>query len=126
MPTHRYTVAAEAGGETVTNQVTITEDAAVYADLTAAGEATTAADLAIPYASLSALFITSSQDVTIKTNSADTPDDTITLTAGVPLLWYEGCGHANPLTADVASLHMVVAGATAATVKVRALYDAVA
>lgn len=48
--------------------------------------------------------IMSDQDLTIKTNSSSVPDDTITVKAGVPIIWDSESGAANPLTADVTDL----------------------
>jgi hypothetical protein len=72
-------------------------------------------------ASLRSLFILSDKDLTLKTNSSGSPGNTLTLTANKPLVWYQGCGLANPITVDVTKLFLTAA--TAARVRVKVLCD---
>ena len=55
----------------------------------------------VDFSQLKGLIILSTQDGTLETNDGTTPDDVLTLAANVPLLWYEGCGYTNPITADI-------------------------
>lgn len=71
-----------------------------------------------------AFWAHSDQAVTIETNDGSSPGDTITLAAGVPLIWTENDDHANPLTTDVTALFITNASGAAATVSVGAVYDA--
>ena len=52
-----------------------------------------------------ALYIVSSVNVVLKTNSTGAPDDTINLKAGVPLMWVASAPYqANPFSADVTEI----------------------
>lgn len=79
---------------------------------------------AIDVSALELLIVEATADCTVETNSASTPDNTLTLTAGVPVIWYPGCGHSNPLTADVTSLFVNPTAATAGVLSIKALTDA--
>ena len=75
------------------------------------------------YSALKALYIVSDQDLTIETNDGTTPDDTITLSANVPLLWTSTGYLANPFSADVTALYVTNASGSAAALKIRSLQD---
>ncbi len=78
----------------------------------------------IDVSALKSLHMLSDQDVIVETNNAGTPIDTISLKAGIPLIWDSVTGYfANPLTADVVDLFITNASGAAATVTVRALQD---
>jgi len=81
-------------------------------------------DLDFPFAALRSFFALSTQDVTIETNDGASPDDTITLQAGVPFWWAASSGQANPFTADVDTIFVTNAGDNVATLNIRVLYDA--
>lgn len=72
---------------------------------------------------LASVYILSDQDLTLKTNSTGSPDDTIILTANKPVIWYAGCGWTNPLTVDVTKFYLTNGGGTSATFRARFLYD---
>lgn len=56
---------------------------------------------------LKALALVADKDVTIETNNASTPTDTINLKANRALIWESESGYfANPLTADVTALFL--------------------
>ena len=75
-------------------------------------------NLAFKIALLQSIFISSDQNITMKTNSTTTPGNTITITGGDPFL---STGAANPFAADVTTVYFTNAGATAANVSVRCL-----
>lgn len=77
--------------------------------------------IAFPTAALKSLFILSDVAATIKTNVAATPGNTLTLAAGKPLIWYDGCGLANPFSVDVTKFFLDAA--TAARVRIKVLCD---
>ena len=81
-------------------------------------------NIAIDVSALASLFLKSDVGLVIKTNSLSEPNDTITLAAGIPLIWSPNCGYACPLSADVTTFHVVLGGSTAATLQVRLLQDA--
>ena len=70
-----------------------------------------------------ALLMYSDQDVTIETNDGTTPADTITLTAGQPLIWHSSSGFTNPLGTDVTSFFVTNASGSAANLVIKGLQD---
>lgn len=67
--------------------------------------------------------IVSDYAVTVETNNGSAPDNTIALVANVPYRWCTGWYTAFKLTADVTKLFITNASGSAATIKIRALYD---
>lgn len=67
--------------------------------------------------------IKSTQNITIKTNDSASPDDTLALTANVPMIWRDGDYNAIFLSADVAKFFITNATAADATVQILALVD---
>ena len=58
-------------------------------------------------------------NLTLKTNSSGTPQDTITLTAGTPFVWLINSGITDPFAGDVTALFVTNAdGSTAAPLKI--------
>lgn len=71
-----------------------------------------------------ALFhIVSDKAVTVKTNSSGAPQETLTLTANVPLVWYTGCGYTKPFAGDVTTIYITNASGSTATIKINKLED---
>lgn len=88
-----------------------------------------AVDVAFTISRLKSLLIISDQTVTLEVNSSSAPSDTITLTANRPWFWYSGSGITCPITGTagaVTKFYFSNAGASAATVRVRACVDATA
>lgn len=81
-------------------------------------------DVAIDVSQLKSLYIKSSTALTIETNSGSAADDTLTLVANEPLVWWDGCGWSCPLTVDVTGMFLTKAGAGDANVQMRFLVDA--
>jgi hypothetical protein len=73
---------------------------------------------------LKTLMILSDVAVTIKTNSSGSPDDTLTVPANTPVMWGNDTGITCPLGTDVTKVYITNATTGAATVKIRAGYDA--
>lgn len=126
MPTHRIQrIWQDAGNESVSQQEMITADLETNLDVAIAdGQTAKQINVAIDVSALKLLFISSDKDVTIETNNSSTPDDTIEITANVPLLWTPDCGFACPLSADVATLYLANASGAEAALKIRTLQDA--
>lgn len=80
-----------------------------------------AINLAFAFATIQALLISSSQAVTMKTNSDTSPAQTIPLTAGQQINWGVGFSTPNPITANVTAVYVDNAGTTPATFKLRVL-----
>lgn len=70
---------------------------------------------------LKTLWIEADVAMTLETNDGSSPDDTLTLVANEPVAWWDGCGWACPLTADVTGLY--VTNTTAGTLRARFGYD---
>lgn len=62
-------------------------------------------------------------NMTVETNNGTTPDDTFSLTDGVPVIWSTGLPGSPtiPLTADITALYVTNTGT--ATLQIRALAD---
>lgn len=123
---HTINLTYQAGASTYSVQDTIESDGEVnYDSVPDIPDATTnkEVDVAFALAKLKAIYLYASQDVTVKTNSTGSPDDTISLVAEKPLVWYTGGSFANPFTADVTKLYITNASGSDATVRLRALVD---
>lgn len=81
-------------------------------------------NIAIDFSQLRNVFLLSDQDITIETNNATTPDDTINLKANVPLIWNADAYFSNPFTVDVTAFYLTNSSGSAATLNVEILEDA--
>ncbi len=80
--------------------------------------------ISIDVSAMVMLVMKCDQDVTVETNSAGTPDDTIALKAKVPYAWNaDNDSFTTKLTTDVAALFLTNAGATNATFELEVLSD---
>ena len=73
------------------------------------------------------LFILSDQALTIKTNSSGEPQETISLLAGVPLMWHDTLPNqadANPFSDDITALYVTNASGETANLTIAMLVDA--
>ncbi len=124
--THRVGQTYSSNNGTVSSvTTTLTSDSEVAVDATIAAATTDRlVDVRVVVARLQSFVMYSSTAVTVETNSASTPTNTITIPAGGSVVWYTGAPYANPLTADVTSLFVTNSGATAANFKFAALVDA--
>lgn len=111
------------GQDNITQKEVVEADSELNLDIPASHDGTTHAVAAIDVSQLKSLYISTDQDITIKTNSSGSPDDTISLKANIPLMWSEDCGFTCPLSTDVTGLYFVNASSTNANVQVRALID---
>ena len=80
-------------------------------------------NIAIDVSEIQSIYIKSSAALTLETNSASVPDDTIVLVANVPYIWYTGSYFTNLLTVDVTALFLTNASGGAATFELRCVYD---
>lgn len=80
---------------------------------------------AIDVSALQGLFIMSTQDLTLETNSGSEPDDTLELVAGAWIWWAKDqSAEACPLTADVVGFYATNASGAEASVTIIAVQDA--
>lgn len=124
---HVLTLNWTRSGEQIALNVTVSADGEVNrnVELTAL-QADEQVVLNIDVSALSLLYVSSDVDVTIDTNSSSEPDDTLTVTADNPLVWYTGCGLPNPFASgtDVTQVFITNGDNEAGTVKIRVLLDA--
>ena len=71
------------------------------------------------------VIITTTGEVTMKTNSSGSPTQTIVLTANNPIVWTENDVAADPLDGDINGLYFTNAGGSAVTVTITILKDTV-
>src|SRR5262245_30376731 len=63
-------------------------------------------------AKINMIYILSDQDLTIETNSGTTPATTLAVLAGKPVVWYTGCGLANPFTVNITAFFITKGAGT--------------
>lgn len=76
-----------------------------------------------PFATIQSCAMSSTQAVTVKTNSSTTPGNTFALTGTAGLVWGSDFVTANPFTANVTTLFISNLGATDSTFNLRVLYN---
>lgn len=81
-------------------------------------------NFALDVSQIESIFILSDQDLTLETNSGAAPDDTLSLLAGVPLVWTNDSYYANLLTTDITALYATNASGAAARLRIEAVHDA--
>ena len=87
-----------------------------------AGASNQAVALTLAVADIKGIFLVSSADVTLKTNSSSSPTQTIALKAGRPLVWDDQDYFACPISADITgTIYLSNAGAQDAEVDIRFL-----
>ena len=70
------------------------------------------------------LYINSTQDVTLETNDGTTPDDTFTLKANEPYVWWLNAPFVNKLTTDITTnVFITNTSGASATVTFEAILD---
>ena len=71
------------------------------------------------------LYINSTQNVTIETNSGAAPDDTFTLIANEPYVWWTAAPFVNKLTTDIGvnGVYVTNASGASATITFEAILD---
>lgn len=121
---HVLTLSWARNGESISQSVTISDNGELNRNVTVANGATDFPVAAtIDVSEIKSLYIHSTQNVTIETNSGGSPANTLTVTANKPLVWYVGCGLTNPLSTDVTGLFITNASGSSADVKIRIIVD---
>jgi len=78
---------------------------------------------ALDVSEIAAIYIVSDQDVLFETNDGSSPDDTISLKAGVPYIWTEDSYHVCLLTTDITSIFITNASGAAAQLEIEVVFD---
>ncbi len=79
--------------------------------------------LSLDVSAVKAFYIVSDQNITIETNNASTPTDTINLVANRPYEWDTDSYDSFLLTADVTAIYLTNASGSTATVYLEAVVD---
>lgn len=74
--------------------------------------------IAVPVARIATIFISSTRNLTLKTNSTSAPDDTLAISATRPYVWASGDTSDCPFTVDITAIYLTNATASSATVTV--------
>jgi len=120
--THEYTI--DGGGSSVYQKSTFTSGGRADIDESIADGVT---DGLLAYVldvtQIVAFVIVSTQDILVETNSSSAPDDSLSLIANEPQIWDEDSLATNFLTTDITALYVTNASGSAATLKIRCLFD---
>lgn len=81
-------------------------------------------NISIDVSACKSFYLISDQDVTVETNDGTTPDDTISLLAGVPYVWTENSYDTFKFGTDITAIFVTNSSGASATVQIRALVDA--
>lgn len=125
--THTFILNWSSGGGNLLATLPASATGEVNLSFTVAGAVTNQAEaLAFVRANVVSLYMMSDQDVTLKTNSSGSPQDTIALKANTPVVWYANGGYAISalFAGNVTASYWSNAGATIANVNVRLLVTA--
>lgn len=104
--------------KSVTTEITAGGAWNVVTDTVAGATTDKQVNCAIDASHLKAIYIVSTEDVTLEANDGSSADFTLTITADKPLVWYSGCGITNPITADVTEFFVTNAGADSASLEI--------
>ena len=79
--------------------------------------------LTLDVSEIKALFVLSSVDMLLETNDGGSAADSISLLAGVPLVWYADSYHDNPFGTDITALFLTTGSVGEGTFKLEVLFD---
>lgn len=123
--THTVTNAIRTPSGTLTKSLTYSASGEANASESVAnGQTDFDIVIAIAVAEVESFEIVSSQDVLVQTNDGGSPDDSLTLEAGVPYIWNTNSYEAFALTADVTVFYITNASGSTAQVEIRCIQDA--
>ena len=120
------TISFDGGGTTKSDTITKSSTGRVSWEESIA-DSSTDAQVNCPTVDVSEMvmvYIKSTQDVTLETNDGAAPDDTLTLKANEPYVWWTDAPFVNKLTTDITT-HVFITNASgaAATVTFEAIVD---
>jgi hypothetical protein len=124
-PSITITEGASGQGRAITKANIFTGSLSLSIEETVANSATDFEVIApIDVSVIKAIYINSTQNVTMETNSGSAADETISLLANVPYIWTNTMYYANLLETDITSLFFTNASGSAATINIEVVYDA--
>ena len=122
--THTITTSWSNGGAPIQGASINTNDGETNRSLAIPASTTNQAIIiAFLVANLQSCFMLSDQDVTIKTNSSGSPQETISLKAGQPIMWAQGLGLAALFAGNITEMFVTNAGTATANVNICVLID---
>jgi hypothetical protein len=123
--THTVSQAIDAGAGAISKSKQYTGSGRVSINETIANAVTDGPiNVAIDVSAVKSFLLVSDKDVLIQTNDGTTPDDEISLLAGVPYIWTVDSYDAFLLTVDVTEILVTNASGDTATIQLEALVDA--
>ena len=81
-------------------------------------------NVAVDFSAVKSFLLVSDQDVTIETNDGTTPDDTLSLLAGVPYIWNTDSYDTFLITVDITAIFVTNVSGETANILLEALVDA--
>lgn len=115
------------GNNSLAVAVTKTQDGqATFSGTLATGVSNQEISIAFTTTNLEVIYISTTQDLTLETNSGSAADDTISLKANVPFLWMKNSGIAVPFVGNsgaITKLFLSNASGSTATIEIRVLKD---
>jgi len=118
-----FSVQTPSGQITTQRTYTGTGHAAI-AEAIADGQTAKQINIAIDVSALKSIVIKSDQNITIKTNSSGSPDDTLTIEANKEYSWNEDSLDTCQLGTDVTTIFIANASGSEATLTIDAIQDA--
>jgi hypothetical protein len=121
---HTIRQAWTSGARSISNETAYTGDAqsSIEAEI-ADSETDFLVNFALDVSQIAAIYIVSDQDITVETNDGSSPDDTLSLVAGVPYVWttdsYDSC----LLTVDITALYVTNSSGATATLQIEVVKD---
>ena len=122
--THTLRMQWSGGGRVITKDVEATGAAQTSISETVA-DSETNCEIAftMDVSEIAAIYIVSSQDVTLETNSGSEAAETISLVADVPYVWHADSYYTNLLATDITALFVTNASGEEATFQLEVVYD---
>ncbi len=117
-------VGATGGGRTLSKNVVDSADQRISQNFTVAGSTTDQeVALSIDVSEIKSIYIQSNQNITLETNSASVPDETLALLANEPYLWWTGSLFTNLLATDITTSFWTNGTTNVATVDIECVVD---
>lgn len=122
---HKITRTWSRGNDQITRTESVTVEAEITIDTSVAASTSDALHaFVLDVSQAKTIFLLSSQDLTVETNSSSAPAATVSLKAGIPRQWSTGSGETNPFgSTDVTALYLTNGTLAAADVQIRVGFD---